>query len=192
MRPTMRARLFLLRHPWAYWVAVAITLVTGVSGVGARLTAIDDERCAWGETRTVLIADANGEVGEIPAVSRREVPIGLAPVTAIDADVAVGRLQQAVTAGEIIVDIDVTDTRGPAALARPGHVVLALHDPFGLDIELGTAVRVYADGRTIADEAVVGDVFSGVVMVAVDKADAAVVTDAGWLRSASLGFPAGH
>ncbi len=78
-------------------------------------------------------------------------------------------------AGEVLTTLDVTDVVGPAALAEPGTVVVALSDPLARTVVPGLRVEVAADGLVLADSATVTDVVDDVIFVAVSRRDAAAV-----------------
>lgn len=189
MHVPVRARLFLLRHPSIHWAAVACAVAVAVAGIAMQLRSIDDERRSWGETRSVLVAAADGAVGDVPVVARREVPVALTPDAAVSVGAELTPLRQEIRRGEILVDTDLATDRGPAALADDGEIVVAVSDPLVAVVEPGVAVTVYADGFVLADGARVVGSIDGVTLVAVLADDAAAVAASARLGTASLGFP---
>jgi hypothetical protein len=88
-----------------------------------------------------------------------------------------------------VVESDVVDRAGPAALADPDQVVVAVADPFLVPIEPGVEATVHAEGVVLAERALVVGVHDDVVLVAVDARDAPSVAEAALVGTASLGYP---
>ena len=76
--------------------------------------------------------------------------------------------------------------RGPAALADPGTVVVALSDPLARNVVVGLNVQVTADGLVVADAARVAGVVDDVIFVAVSAGDAPTVAAAAQQGIATL------
>lgn len=188
MHVVVTARVFLARRPWVYWVVVAALTALVVVIVRDRLTAIDAQRESWGATQTVLIADHGLEPDDPIDVSRVDVPLAILPPGAITDLPPDARLRQHVAAGEILVDIDIRATPGPAGGADVGTVVVAVSEPRSRSLTTGLAVQVTADGIILAERATIVDLADDVVFVAVDPADAAAVAAANRADLATLLF----
>lgn len=186
MHVTARARRFLARRPWVYWLVVALIATTIALVVRAQLGAVDDARAAWGRTRRVLVADVMLEPGGMAEVTGVELPEAMIPDGALTEWPADAMLRQRVAAGEVLVDIDLGTLPGPAALAAPGTAVVALSDPLSRGLTIGLDVQIAADGLTIAAGGVIVGLVDEVVFVAVPHGDAATVAAAAQAGLASL------
>ena len=120
--------------------------------------------------------------------SRRVLPVAALPDGALDTLADGALVRQRIAAGEILTELDVTARAGPAALAEPGTVVVALSDPLARGVVVGLAVQVSADGVVLADDAVVSGVVDDVVFVAVSEPDGPRVAAAAQQGTASLLF----
>lgn len=188
MHVIAQSRYLLARHRWIYWAAVAAVAVSAGVGVRQRLTALDDERRAWGDTRTVLVATSDLEPGDEPVVEARRRPVAVTPPSAL-AEVADDvRLRQRVAAGEVLVAADVAAGPGPAALAAPGTVVVGVIDRLSPAPPVGTAVQIGSEGVVLADDARVVGGDGDVVFVAVPEQHGAAVAHAAQVGAASLLF----
>lgn len=186
MHVAARARLVLARRPWIYWAVVAVFAGLAAATVQGQVGSIATERDRWGTTRTVLVASEHLEAGDPVVAAPTALPTAALPDTALDElpDLAVAR--QRVSAGEVLTELDVTSRAGPATLAEPGTVVVALSDPLARDVAIGLSVQVSADGVVVAGEARVTGVVDDVVFVAVDEHDAPTVAAAAQQGIASL------
>ena len=186
MHVAARVRVALARRPWAYWLIVAMFAAAPAVAVHGHLARLDEARRSWGETRPVLVA-ATGLGPDDRIVARPvDVPEALLPAGALGELPAGARLRQRVADGEILTELDITDRRGPAALADAGTVVVALADPLGRDVAIGLEVQIAADGIVLAGAATIVEVVDDVVFVAVAAGDGAVVAAAAQRGIASL------
>lgn len=188
MHVASTVRLFIARRPWVYWLAVAALTALIVFIVHDRMTAVDAERASWGTTRSVLVADGPLAPGDPIAVTSTELPMAVVPTGAVTSLPDNARLRQRVADGEVLVDLDITATPGPAAGADADTVVVAVRDDLAPTLRIGLAVQVAADGLIIADDATIVNITDEVVFVAVDPADAATVSAANGAGLAALLF----
>ena len=186
MHVAARARLVLARRPWVYWAVVATFAALAVVAVEDQLASIDAERNRWGTTRQVLVARRHHEPGDPLMADLVELPVAALPADALVDAPAGGRIRQRVAVGEVLTAGDVTGVAGPAALAEPGTVVVALSDPLARSVVPGLRVEVTADGLVLAENATVTDVVDDVIFVAVAERDAAAVAAATQQGIASL------
>ena len=83
MHVVTRLRLLLVRRPWVWWSAVAVTaLVVGVAVSGA-VRRLDEQRRSWGERRTVWVAAEAAEPGGPLVTEARSYPVALIPDDAV-------------------------------------------------------------------------------------------------------------
>ena len=186
MHVAARARLALARRPWIYWAVVATFAALAVVVVQSEMASIDAERNRWGTTRQVLVARQQHEPGDSLTADLVELPVAALPADALVEASAGSLIRQRVAAGEVLTAVDITDVVGPAALAEPGTVVVALSDPLARSVVPGLRVEVTADGLVLADSAAVTDVVDDVIFVAVGERDAAAVAAAAQQGVASL------
>lgn len=186
MHVAARARLVLARRPWVYWAVVATFAALAVVAVENQMASVDAERNGWGTTRQVLVARRHHEPGDLLMADLVELPVAALPTDALVDASASGRVRQRVAAGEVLTAVDIADVAGPAALAEPGTVVVALSDPLARSVVPGLRVDVAADGLLLADSATVADVVDDVIFVAVAERDAAAVAAAAQQGIASL------
>lgn len=187
MHVAARARLVLARRPWIYWVVVAALAVAAASSVRSEMASIASERDTWGSTRSVVVARHQLEPGDPVTADLVSLPLAALPDDALteEPDDAVV-VRQRVAAGEILTRLDVTSRPGPAALADPSTVVVALSDPLARDVVVGLNVQVAADGLVLATAARVTGVVDDVIFVAVSATEAPTVAAAAQQGSASL------
>jgi hypothetical protein len=188
MHAVVRVRIFLARHPWWYWLAVAALATVVAILARDRLAEVDRNRNEWGASRAVIVADADHEPGDELRVSSIDLPTAAIPPTALVALPTDARLRQRVAAGEIVVATDIADSDGPAARASAGTVVVGVIDPTAPVDQIGVAVRIVADGVVLADRGTVVELSGEVVYVAVDASSAPVVAAAAQQRVASILF----
>ena len=180
LRALARTRLFLARHRVAYWFGVGAVACVAAATVQAKVDALDSARDAWGETRTVLVADRDLEPGEAldGAVSSRALPVAALPADVMDHLDAGAVALHPLGAGEALAAHHVAPGTGLAASLPAGTagVVVPLAGP-GPRLALGDLVDVVLVddplGATVADPAI-GDVL-GEAAVIVDVVDSAVV-----------------
>jgi hypothetical protein len=186
MHVAARARLVLARRPWIYWVVVATFATLAAVAVQSEMASIAAERTSWGSTRTVLVASHQLEPGDAIVAELVDFPVAVLPEGSLTEQPVAGVARQRVAAGAVLTALDITSRTGPAALAEPGSVVVALSDPLARNSAAGLRVRVAADGVILADSAEVTHVADDVVFVAVDDIDAAAVAAAAQQGIASL------
>ena len=186
MHVAARARLVLARRPWIYWAVVAVFAGLAAATVQAHISSVAAERDRWGATRTVLVATGQLEAGDQVAAAPIVLPVAAVPDSAL-AELPDGAVvRQRVAAGEVLTQLDVTGRAGPASLAEPGTVVVALSDPLARDVAAGLSVQVSADGLVVADDARITGVVDDVVFVAVSERDGPAVAAAAQQGIASL------
>lgn len=170
-----RVRLALARHPWAYWLVVAV--VAGMVSLGAAraMARVEAQRRSWGEQRTAWVASTAIEPGQPIHADRREVPTAVVPADAVR--VAPGDVvaRQRIGAGEIITTVDLA-ARGPASLIPDGWLAFAVPMPVE-HFAAGDYVRVYSGDRFVATGVVVDHVESE-LMVAIPVEAAATMAAA--------------
>lgn len=186
MHVAARARLVLARRPWIYWSLVATLAVLAAGAVRSEMSSIAAERDAWGTTRLVLVAQRQLEPGDPVAADLVALPIAALPQDALGDQPAGAVVRQRVASGAVLTELDVTTRTGPATLAEPGRVVIALSDPLARDVEPGLRVHVAADGLLLAEDAAVTGTVDDVVFVAVTGAEAPIVAAAAQQGIASL------
>ncbi len=186
MHVAARARLVLARRPWIYWVVVVVLAVAAASSVRSEMASIASERDTWGSASSVLVARHQLEPGDPITADLVSLPLAALPDGALTDEPTGAVVRQRVAAGEILTRLDVTSRPGPAALAEPGTVVVALSDPLARDVVVGLNVQVTADGLVVADAARVTGVVDNVIFVAVDTDEAPTVAAAAQQGVASL------
>lgn len=152
------------RHPWAYWLTIAVVAGAVAIGTARSSAGVDAARRSWGDQQDVWMASAAIDPGQPILAVRRSVPRAVVPHGAVlvAPDDVVAR--QRIAAGEIITDLDVAAT-GPAGLIPDGWVAFALQATVG-DFSPGDGVRAYAGDQLIAAGVVV-DAGESDVMVAI-------------------------
>lgn len=186
MHVAARARLVLARRPWIYWVVVVALAAFVAVVVNGQLSTVSAARSEWGATRTVLVADESLEPGGIIHATATELPIAALPDASLSSLPEHAVLRQRVGIGEVLTDLDVTDSHGPASLAEAGTAVAALSDPLSRGVTIGLRVQVVADGVVLAESATVVDVIDDVVFVAVARSQAPTVAAAAQQGIANL------
>ena len=166
-------------------VGLAVAAAVATHGYIARL---DTERRAWGTTREVWVAVGDVAAGQPVRASTTEVPAALVPPGAVTEppDDAVAR--QRVTAGEIVVDADLTAAPGPAALAGPDTVVVGLVDPLARNAAIGLHVQIAAEGVVLTETGEIVGLSDDVILVAVAARDGPIVASAAHAGLASVLF----
>jgi hypothetical protein len=181
-------RLMVARHPWAYWLTIAV--VAGVVGVSASraMAGVDAARRSWGEQRSVWIATASVEPGAAITAERRAVPSAVVPIDALDVPPGGSIARQHIGPGEIVTNSDVT-AAGSAALVPDGWVAFAV--PASSDhFSIGDHLRVYA-GDQLVDSGLVVDVGESELMVAIPSAAAPAMATALLADAVTLGLTPG-
>ena len=186
MHVAARARLVLARRPWIYWAVVAALATIAALAVQGQLASIEAERNRWGASRSVLVATQQLEPGDAIIAELVALPVAALPAAALVEPPADALVRQRVAAGEVLTELDIASTVGPAALAEPGLVVVALSDPLARNVTVGLRVKVAADGLVLADQAEITEVSDDVIFVAVPDRDAATVAAAAQQGIAAL------
>jgi len=186
MHVAASARLVLARRPWIYWAVVALFAGLAAAVVQGEINSIAAERDRWGATRTVLVATEQLEAGDTVVAAARVLPVAALPNAALQQLPDGTVVRQRVAAGEVLTELDVTRRSGPAAIAGPGTVVVALTDPLARDVAVGLSVLVSADGVVIAADATITGVADDVVYVAVSERDGPGVAAAAQAGAARL------
>lgn len=181
-------RILLAHHPWVHWTLIACAAVGAGLVVGSEVDELAAEREAWGRTRPVLVATEDLVPDGPLAITSVERPLAAVPPEALAELPAGARLHQRVATGEVLVDVDLVATDGPARHAAEGTVVVGLVDPFAPTVAVGQRVQVVADGLVLAADATVVDVVADVTFVAVPPAAGAAVASSARAGSASLLF----
>jgi hypothetical protein len=150
-----RIRLTMARHPWIYWVVVAVVAGAVATGTARAMAGVDAQRRSWGQQATVWVASAAIEPGQPIRSDRRQVPRAVVPTGAIKVAPEDVVARQRIANGEIITDLDVA-APGPAGLIPDGWVAFAVPVPVA-HLDSGDHVRVYAADQFVAAGVVVDD-----------------------------------
>jgi hypothetical protein len=150
-----RVRLIVARHPWIYWLVIAVIAGAVALTSASAMARVDAARRSWGEQTTVWVTASPIEPGQPIAADPREVPVAVVPVGALTQSPAGSVALQRIGAGEIVTSIDVS-ANGRAGLIPPGwvaFVVPASPEHFAT----GDHLAVYAGDQLVAAGLVVGD-----------------------------------
>jgi hypothetical protein len=181
-------RLLLARRPWLRWLAVALIAAAAGIGVQTQIQSLDTARARWSDQRRVPVATTATSPGEAISWEWRSLPAVAVP-TDVAADISAGALaRQHIGIGEIVVSADLTIGAGPAAGARPGHVVVPVNDPLVAGAAVGLDIAIYSEGLTLAGRARIVHVEADVVFVEVPAAEAPLVAAAAQTHRASVAF----
>ncbi len=186
MHVAARARLVLARRPWIYWAVVAVLAGLAAATVQGQISSIAAERAGWGTHRTVVVSSRHHEPGDPLVAAFAVLPVAAVPDGALDELPGDAVVRQRLATGEVVTGLDLTSRRGPAALAEPGTVVVALSDPLARDVAVGLDVQVSADGLVVADDATIVGIVDDVVFVAVNERDGPSIAAAAQQGVASL------
>lgn len=178
-------RWWLVRARWPVWGALAAVALIAGWMTGRHVTALDEARRSWGETRAVWVSVADIEPGESLKAQRRDYPAAVVPARAITSPPAVAVARQRLAAGQILTDVDVSPA-GPAALIPDGWIAVPVADESG-SFRPGDSLVAFADGRQIAAGVVVASSAQHVT-IAVPAPDAAVLAGAVAEGRVSLGL----
>jgi len=178
-------RLMVARHPWAYWLIVA--LLAGAVGLSAAraIARVDAARRSWGQQQSVWTASAEIEPGQPITAQPVEVPVAVVPASAA-LDIPPGAIaKQRVGVGEIITDSDLAAS-GTAALVPNGWVAFVV--PASVDhFAVGDQLNVYSVDQLVAAGLVV-DVGESELMVAIPSASAPTLSAALLANAVTLGL----
>ena len=188
MHVVARLRNVLARHPWLYWAAVVFVAGGAATLLAAAGAAVDDARRAWGETRAVVVATADLAPGDqlADATEVRSLPLPMIPAGALDAVGPGAAARQQVTAGEVVVSVDVAASAAPQALIPARWSAIAVAEPVPAGVVTGNAVRVVAQGVVVAAEGLVVGHSGDAVLVAVPDDEAPAVAMAATSGELSL------
>jgi hypothetical protein len=143
-----RVRLALARHPWAYWVVIAVVAGAVSLGAAGAMASVESQRRSWGEQQTVWVASAAIEPGQPIRAHRREVPRAVVPTDAVGVAPGDAIARQRIGVGEIITNVDLAG-RGPASLIPDGWVAFAVTAAVE-HFAPGDHLRVYWGDRFVA------------------------------------------
>ena len=194
MRWMPRRRMLLARRPWLYWLMVGVIAAGVTVAVASAMGEVRRQRDAWGQATTVLVATRDVAAGEPldGAFASRDVPTAIVPPSALTAMPSGATAKQRLSAGEMIVGIDVDAERGPLALVPSGWLAIDIprtDEPTDTTrplFEVGASAVVLAEGSIIADHAIVVAVAVDGLVVAVPRDFAARVAQAANQRVAVL------
>ena len=119
------ARLTLARHPWIYWVSIAVVAAVVATGSASALAGVDAARRSWGRQSTVWITTAAVAPGAPIAADSRQIPDAVVPIGATHEDPAGMIARQRMGPGEIVTTDDVSAT-GSTGLIPAGWVAFAV------------------------------------------------------------------
>ena len=181
-------RLMVARHPWTYWLVVAV--LAGAVGLSAAraVEGVDAARRSWGEQQPVWTATVAIEPGQPITAERRDFPSAVVPSIAVRDMPSGAVVRQHLAAGEIVTDADVA-ADGAAALVPDGWVAFAV--PASVEhFAVADHLEVYAADQRVAAGLMI-DVGESEVMVAI-PATAAPAMASGLLANAvTLGLTSG-
>src|SRR4051794_20713131 len=173
-----RLRTLLARRPWIWWLTVALLAVALAASVAAAVGRLDAERRTWGATASVVVASRDIAPGEPLVGESVELPVALLPATSMKSvppgSVAVQRLAR----GEVVVEIDVARSSGPAAFMPDGWVAIAIDVTTTSYFHLGDPAVVLGAGAMLAPSAIIAGVDDSQVVVGVPGDVAAAVAAA--------------
>ena len=178
-------RLMLARHPWTYWLVIAV--LAGAVGLSAAraVARIDAARRSWGVHQSVWTATASIEPGQPITAERRAVPRAVVPDGAA-LDVPSGAIaRQQLAAGEIVTDADVSAS-GSAGLIPDAWVAFVVpasveHSAVGDHLDVFSSDHLVAAGLVI-------DVGESELMVAIPAVAAPAMSTALLADAVTLGL----
>lgn len=167
-------------HRWLYWLMVTVGLVVSLVAATHPLRVVVDERAAWGSEVEVLVAIAAIEPGTAlaPLVTTRRLPVAVVPDAAVSSLPAGATARRSLSAGQMLTTADITADSGPAALARPGDVVVAVVEAVPSGAAAGDLVVVVTEGVVLVERALVVGRRDLVVHLSVPSGRGAVVAAA--------------
>lgn len=169
MRWMPRLRMLLARHPWIYWLTVFAVAGALALSVTAALAEVRRERESWGESVTVFVSTTAISIGDpiATSVETRQVPLAMVPAEALQEIPDAAVAAQRVSAGEIVVGIDVSAGRGPLALLPDGWLAIFFESPVNETFSVGDSASVLAGGEMIAPDAIIIQILADGVVVGV-------------------------
>lgn len=180
-------RSFLARHRAAHRMLVIVLAGVVAAVLADQSAALERERRAWGDRRTVWVAAVDLVPGDPALVRAVSAPPAVVAPTAVTADPSGSVALRPVSAGEMIVLGDVGDLAELAPADRRRVAVAA--DETTLAVAIGDVVDVIdavAGGTVVATDAVVVEVTPTAVVVAVASSTAPAVASAALERRAVL------
>lgn len=177
MHPVARVRHVLARHPWLYWATVLV-LAVGVALVATTAVAgVEDARLAWGSTQPVVVATVDLAPGDALAgqTNVRPHPVPIVPAGALIEVAPDAVARQHVSAGEVLVDVDVTAGRLPLALIPLGWRGVPVAEGVPTGAAVGDRVAAASGGALLAEDGVVVARVEQAVVVAVPESQAPAV-----------------
>ncbi len=179
----VHVRSFLTRHVRVRRLLAGTLALLAASVVWSRAASLDQERRAWGDTRTVWLSDRTA-AGD-PVVGRPvRAPLALVPTGAVSTDPTGALAHRHLAAGEIVTELDLRRDGSMPGTGRRGVSIPA--DDSTLPASIGDVVDVVSDGRIVSRDAEVMRTTPTAVVVAVDVDDAAAVAAAAIERRAAL------
>lgn len=178
-------RLMVARHPWTYWLVIAV--LAGAVGLNAAraVAGVDAARRSWGQQQSVWTATVAIEPGQPLTAERRAFPRAVVPVAAVRNVPRGAVARQHLSAGEIVTDADVAAS-GTAALVPQGWVAFGV--PVSVDhFAIGDHVDVYSADQRVATGLVV-DVGESEVMIAIASGSAPAMSTALLANAVTLGL----
>jgi hypothetical protein len=173
-------RLMVARHPWIYWLTIAVLACAIAFSAARAVSGVEAARRSWGEQQTVWIATAATEPGHPIVASARNVPAAIVPVDAVRESPAGANARQHVGPGEIVTTSDIT-AQGSAGLIPDGWVAFAVTASVE-HFATGDHLTVYSGDQFVAAGVVVDDGESQLMVAipadAAPEMAAALLTDA--------------
>ena len=168
-------RRVLAPRPWVRWIVLIVS-------AGVFLWAVVDHRrqlaaatAEWGDARTVWVTDRPIAAGEPIAASPADHPTAVLPDDAVDIDPSGSLARQAISAGEVVVGLDVAPNGAPTDLIPTGWLAVPIVESASSAAVVGERVVLTTDGVVVADEAVVVADLGGAPLVAVPAEAAPLV-----------------
>jgi len=184
-------RVALARHPRFRWLLATASAGLAAWSFTAAIGQAAHARDAWGDAVEVWVADRSIRPGDLLTAERRQYPTLVVPPGALTAPPSAGAVAlRRVGVGEVLAEADLSPSPGPAALAPPGSVVVAIADPLITEVDPGTTVIIVAEGIVLADDGLVTASADGVLDIAVAAPDAPMVAAAAHQHLASVLIPA--
>ena len=181
-------RLMVARHPWIYWLAIAIVAAVVACGAASSLARVDAARRSWGQQSRVWMTTSAIEPGQPIAAGARDVPVAVVPAGAVRENPAGTIARQRMGPGEIVTSDDVSTT-GSAGLIPADWVAFAVPVP-GEHFATGDHLEVYSGDRLVAAGVVVDESDSD-LMVAIPAAAAPTMSAALLADSVTLALSPG-
>jgi hypothetical protein len=153
-----RIRLMVARHPWIYWLTIAVVAGLVAVGVASALAGVETARRSWGQQSTVWMTTAAVAPGAPITATAHQVPDAVVPAGATGENPGGMIARQRLGPGEIVTTDDLS-ARGSAGLIPDGWAAFAV-PASSTHFAAGDSLDVYS-----------GDVFVAAGVV-VDEGDA--------------------